>query len=131
MEKIEGVRIFGFVQPEDLPRKFLEASCLLLPSTFEPWGVVVHEAAASGMAVICTSVCGAMVHLVQPGYNGYVVEPDNVDDLVLAMVRYTNLTPQERMKMGANSYALSSQYTPKQWASNLLTFVDEFRSERR
>jgi glycosyltransferase involved in cell wall biosynthesis len=127
LEDIEGVRVLGFVQPNEIPEKFLESSCLVLPSLFEPWGVVIHEAAASGMAIICSSACGAMVHLVQPGYNGFVVEPGNSNDLRRALIRYTDLSPNERMKMGENSYKLSLQYTPEQWTANLLLFVYEYR----
>ena len=127
LEKVKGIRVAGFLQPSELPGKFLEASCLVLPSTFEPWGVVIHEATAAGMAVICSSTCGAMVHLVQPGYNGYVVEPGNVDDLARAMLRYSTLDVGKRSRMSEHSYTLSLQFTPAQWATDLISFAVEHR----
>jgi glycosyltransferase involved in cell wall biosynthesis len=126
-DHIEGVRVDGFLQPSELPAKFLEASCLVLPSSFEPWGVVIHEATAAGMAVICSSKCGAMVHLVQPGYNGYIVEPGNEHDLARAMYRYSSLGDIQRALMGERSFALSFQYTPAQWATNLFSYAVEHR----
>jgi glycosyltransferase involved in cell wall biosynthesis len=126
LDRIEGVQIAGFLQTSELPAKFLEASCLILPSSYEPWGVVIHEATAAGMAVICSSSCGAMVHLVQPGYNGYVVEPGNIDYLASSMLRYSKLDPEERALMGENSYTLSLQYTPTRWANNLISFAQQY-----
>ncbi len=126
LQNIEGIHITGFIQPSELPAIFSKASCLILPSIFEPWGVVIHEATAAGMAVICSSRCGAMVHLVQPGYNGYVVESGNANDLTRAMLRYSKLDPEKRVSMGEHSFSLSLQYTPIRWALNLVLFVDEY-----
>jgi len=125
LEHISGVELRGFIQPNDLPQEFAKSACLLLPSTFEPWGVVIHEATASGLAVICTSICGASVHLVQDGYNGYLVEPGNADDLADAMLRYTKLSDEQRKEMSTNSYNLSLQFTPERWATYFYKRVQE------
>lgn len=53
----------GFVQPQALPNLMQSASAFILPSRFEPWGVVVQEAAASGLPLILSEACGAGVHL--------------------------------------------------------------------
>jgi len=39
----------GFVQPSDLPNIFAQAGVFILPSRYEPWGVVIGEALASGL----------------------------------------------------------------------------------
>jgi len=121
IDDVEGVEYQGFCQPSDLPRELLQASCLILPSTFEPWGLVVHEAVTAGMSVITTDAVGASVHLVQDGYNGYIVETGDANELAQAMLRYSMLEVKERSIMSENSYRLSLQFTPKQWANNLLT----------
>lgn len=110
----------GFIQPKSLPSLFSRASCLLLPSSFEAWGVVIHEAAAAGLAVICTNRCGAAVHLVQDGYNGYIVEAGNVNSLARAMARFTTLSVERRRAMSAASHSLSWQFTPERWAETVL-----------
>ena len=63
----------GFVQPSNLPRLMRSATSFVLPSAFEPWGVVLHEAAASGLPLICSEACRAGHHLLQHGKNGYLV----------------------------------------------------------
>jgi glycosyltransferase involved in cell wall biosynthesis len=127
LSTLEGVEFKRFVQPDDLPAQFAAASCLILSSTFEPWGLVIHEAGAAGLAIICSSICGAAVHLVQDGYNGFLVEAGNVTDLARAMKRYTHLSEARRQEMARNSHNLSQQFTPRRWAVTLCEKVNELR----
>lgn len=120
LEGVEGIEPKGFCQPEELPTVLAGSGCLVLPSIREAWGLVVHEAAAAGMAVIVSDVAGASVHLVQDGYNGYVVEAGNVDALARAMRRYADLSASERGEMGEAGYRLSLLFTPRLWTRTLL-----------
>jgi glycosyltransferase involved in cell wall biosynthesis len=117
---IEGVQLLGFVSPTDLPAVMADSGCLILPSRFEPWGVVVQEAAASGQAVICTSVCGAASRLVLDGYNGRVVAPDRPEHLAEAMRWVASADPAHRAVMSQRSVELAKQYTPQRWAEHLV-----------
>ena len=116
---IEGVELLGFVSPKDLPYLMAQSGCLLLPSRFEPWGVVVQEAAAAGQAVICTSACGAASRLVLDGYNGRVVAPGKPDELARAMHWVADAGPMRRAEMSRRSVELAKQYTPHRWAEHL------------
>lgn len=120
LEGVNGIERKGFCQPDELPNQFIEANCLILPSTYDGWAIVVHEAAAAGMGLIVSDAVGASVHLVQEGYNGYIVETGDAYELAQAMLRYASLSQNERKEMGANSYRMSLQFTPEQWA-NILT----------
>src|SRR5258706_8059004 len=93
------------------------ACCWVLPSRFEPWGVAIHEATSAGLGVICSSACGASAHLVQDGRNGFVVRADDEKNLGNALMRYASLLPKQTEEMSDHSYYLSSQFTPKRWAS--------------
>jgi glycosyltransferase involved in cell wall biosynthesis len=117
---IDGVELLGFVPPKDLPSVMTQAGCLLLPSRFEPWGVVVQEAAASGQAVICTSACGAASRLVLDGYNGRVVAPGKPAELTEAMHWLANADPAMRRAISGRSVELAKQYTPQRWAEHLV-----------
>lgn len=120
LENQEGIELKGFCQPADLPDELLHAACLVLPSTFEPWALVMHEAAAAGLALICSAEVGASVHLVQTGYNGYVVETGDAEELATAMLHYASLREDQRTVMAENSYLMSLQFTPERWVSNLI-----------
>jgi glycosyltransferase involved in cell wall biosynthesis len=58
---------------------------LLLPSEHEPWGVVVAEAAAAGMAIVASDVVGAAPELVHDHRNGYRFLAGNCQSLVTAL----------------------------------------------
>jgi glycosyltransferase involved in cell wall biosynthesis len=129
LENVEGIEIKGFCQPENLPGVMLGAACLILPSTVEPWGLVVHEAASSGLAIICTDAVGASAHLVLEGTNGYIVKTGDARELAAAMLKFGGLSAQERRAMGENSNRLSLQFTPSAWARNLLDGANEISAE--
>jgi glycosyltransferase involved in cell wall biosynthesis len=119
LKAIDGVELLGFVSPKELPGVMKGSGCFLLPSRFEPWGVVLQEAAASGQAVICTSACGGASRLVLDGYNGRVVTPDRPEELAAAMGWVHHADPEHRRAMSVRSTQLAAQYTPTRWAEHL------------
>lgn len=126
LREIPGVELTGFVQPAALPSKMWRSRALVLPSTFEPWGVVVHEATCAGMIVLCSEAVGAGTHLVQDGYNGFVVPVGDSDRLAERMLHTSSLGSQELQAMSYASSGLSRQFSPQRWASYL---VDAVRAE--
>lgn len=126
---LDGVDMRGFVQPADLPDLFREAGCLVLPSRFEPWGVVVHEATAAGLPVVTTHVTGASTRLVLDGYNGVVISHDDVEAFAGALRRIHAAPDHDRRAMGLASENLSLQYTPERWARNFLTRIPQLRDQ--
>jgi glycosyltransferase involved in cell wall biosynthesis len=61
----------GFVEePALLADLYRCCDALVLPSDVEPWGIVITEAAAAGLAIVASSVVGAAQDLVQHGVNG-------------------------------------------------------------
>lgn len=121
----------GFVQPAELPRLMGSASAFLLPSRFEPWGVVLQEATASGLPVIASEACGAAVHLLRDGWNGYLFETGNVDHLAEAMTRMHKASLEQRAEMGEASFQLSKQFTPELWARQLINGVTRWKIARQ
>jgi glycosyltransferase involved in cell wall biosynthesis len=116
-----GAEDRGFVQPQDLPGFFLEADCFILPSRFEPWGVVVQEAAATGLPLIVSEACGAGVHLLRDRWNGRSFAAGEAAQLAESMLWMHGQTSEQLQSMGCNSLELSKQYTPERWVQ---TFVD-------
>ena len=58
---------------------------LVLPSDYEPWALVVNEAVAAGLAVVCTNVVGAAHELVRDGVNGRLFAPGDLQGLIGAL----------------------------------------------
>ncbi len=120
VEDREGIAVGGFVQPQDLDKVLAQSTCLVLPSKFEPWGVVVHEATTAGLLVIASSKVGATVHLVQPGSNGFVFDAGDAEACATAMQRVHELSKERRAEMSAVSRTLSTLYSPQRWSQTLL-----------
>ncbi|HMR32550.1 MAG TPA: glycosyltransferase [Geminicoccaceae bacterium] len=83
---IEGIRFCGFLDAQAIARELASSLCLMLPSLSEPWGLVVNEAFAMGVPVLCSDNVGARHDLVRTAVNGYVVEPGNVAGLARLML---------------------------------------------
>jgi glycosyltransferase involved in cell wall biosynthesis len=120
LENQEGIRIDGFVQPEKMPQMLASIGCLVLPSSFEPWALVVHEAASAGRPILASENVGAVTHLVQPGYNGFIFNNNDVLGLVSLMSRVSAMSDAELDQMSRASHSLSKQFSPKQWSDTLL-----------
>lgn len=72
---------------EDLREEYGSASAFVLPSIFEPWGLVVNEAMAAGLPVIVSDKVGAREDLVEGRETGLVFRHDNQDELAGCMKR--------------------------------------------
>lgn len=93
------VQCTGFLADQSEVSKLYRASdVLVLPSTFEPWALVINEAAAAGMAMIATDVVGAAAELIVDGKNGRIVPAGDGHALREAIAEVTNPDNTERMK---------------------------------
>jgi glycosyltransferase involved in cell wall biosynthesis len=70
------VEFKGFMPHRDLPSVYRSARLFLFPTLWDPWGVVVNEACASGLPCIVSPNSGAGGELVRSGRNGFVCEFD-------------------------------------------------------
>jgi len=115
MAAAPGVTDRGFVQPGDQPAVLREHGAFILPSRYEPWGVVLAEALASGLPAICTTACGAGVELLHPHSNGLLVPPDDPEALAAALRRIHDLG--DRLPaMGRRAAAVAPGYAASVWA---------------
>lgn len=84
---LDHVRFLGFKGQRELPAFFDLADIFVLPSSREPWGLVVNEAMNGGTAVIVTDKVGCAPDLVKDGVNGLVVTSGDTDALAAALHR--------------------------------------------
>ncbi|TDV18258.1 glycosyltransferase family 4 protein [Paraburkholderia caballeronis] len=66
-----AVTFLGSLQDEPLSREYYGATCLVLPSRSEPWGLVVNEALSHGCPAVVSESCGCVPELVIDGVSGY------------------------------------------------------------
>lgn len=114
----DGIILKSFVQPNQLSDLFSEASCFVLPSLHENWGLVIHEAALAGLPIISSSNCGASTWFLRDGQNGCSIDP-NVDSLSKAFISMHNKNSLELKKMSDNSKTLGNLWQLEDWANYL------------
>jgi glycosyltransferase involved in cell wall biosynthesis len=74
----------GSASQTELPFFYALADVLVLPSQAEPWGLVVNEAMACGLAVVTHWQCGAAIDLVTTA-NGILLRSFTVEELTAAL----------------------------------------------
>ena len=117
------IKHFGFVQPADMGKFISDTSIFILPSRFEPWGVVVHEFAAAGFPLICSSEVGAAEAFLENGKNGFLFEAGNISELKKCIKKIISLNENELLSMGNKSVELAQKITPEKWANTLMSII--------
>jgi glycosyltransferase involved in cell wall biosynthesis len=91
------VRLPGFVSDDELNQALQNASCLLLPSLREGYGLIVIEAAAYGTpCVTIDAPDNAAKELIVDGVNGFVVSDWSPANLAEAVVEAVKRGPELR-----------------------------------
>jgi glycosyltransferase involved in cell wall biosynthesis len=102
MERYKGsFRYAGALDKYSLARLYQSSSVLVLASVEDGFGLVISEALACGIPVITTEHVGAR-DIIEPGHNGFVVPPRDVEALADAINRiYSSPALQEQLRKGA------------------------------
>lgn len=117
--------ITGFIrEQEELFKHYYVADLLILPSFIEPWGLVVNEAMASGLPVIVSKVCGCSMDLVLEDDNGYLIEPNDIDDISKKI--YKVLYESDCENMGNRSRQIIKSWTFKNSRKSLEECLKDF-----
>jgi glycosyltransferase involved in cell wall biosynthesis len=131
--ELPGVRGHGVLAPtRDRDRAllvdlFADATCFVMPSATEPFGIAYVEAASAGVASIATSVGGPRDVIGLDG--GIIVEPGGEEELLAAMLRLAD--PQTTQSMGAAALERSKLYTWPKVAERLLRALGLQLPDRR
>ncbi|MDQ1088721.1 glycosyltransferase family 4 protein [Siphonobacter sp. SORGH_AS_1065] len=94
----------------EVPAYLALADALVLPSHFEPWGLVVNEAMVCGLPVVVSNQCGCVNDLVEEEKNGYTFRPEVTLELGVALQKFVNLSEAERTQMGQHSLKLIAPF---------------------
>jgi glycosyltransferase involved in cell wall biosynthesis len=78
------IKFTGSASQQELAFYYALADVLVLPSRTEPWGLVINEAMACGLAVIAHWQCGAAVDLVDAN-NGILLRDFSIAELKSAI----------------------------------------------
>jgi glycosyltransferase involved in cell wall biosynthesis len=112
----------GFVQPSTLFEEAKKGGVFVLPSHFEPWGLVVQEFALAGYPLLVSNKVGASQQVVKPD-NGLIFEAKNQNSLTKALQSFVNKSDIELLSMSKKSQDYGQQINTNQWIQNLNKIV--------
>jgi glycosyltransferase involved in cell wall biosynthesis len=119
------IKHFGFVQPAQLAPIIQQASVFVLPSRFEPWGVVVHEMAAAGFPLVLSDEVGAADAFLKENENGIVFKSGNAGELKEALVKIAVTSDSRLLEMAEKSHDLAQVITLKGWSHTVLEIINK------
>jgi glycosyltransferase involved in cell wall biosynthesis len=105
----DRIKLMGAVAPLDEARA--EAAIGVVPSRFEPFGLVIVEAMAAGLPVLCTAVPHGPLELVEDGANGLLAAAEDVAQISAGLDRLMSDAPL-RAKLGDAGRATARGFEP-------------------
>jgi len=118
------VTFTGNVPYEHLPSLYARAAAMILPSSSEPWGLVVNEAMAARVPVLVSNKCGACGDLAVHGRTAIVFDPSTPESLTQALLSVDLMPTLERNRMIANAFAAVSELSLDSWVRSLAAFCE-------
>lgn len=101
----------------------MAADLFVLPSYYEALGCVYLEAMGCGLPAIGVKGMG-IDEIIEDGVNGYIVNPENTDDLIGKLERFINLSADERKQMSDKAFQTAKEYT---WTNSAITLEKVYK----
>jgi len=108
----DRVSFLGHITEEELPLAYERATVFAMPSIAELQSIATMEAMASGRPVVAANAM-ALPHLVHNGDNGYLFEPDDVDDFYQCLLKIATADQKELNRLSENSIHLIQSHDIK------------------
>ena len=94
----DRIHFTGWLSPKDVYRWYAAADILVVPSRYEPFGMVVLEGMLHGLPVIAAEV-GGPADIIQQGRTGLLIPPRDVAALAAALRQLVE-NDEDRHRMG-------------------------------
>jgi glycosyltransferase involved in cell wall biosynthesis len=117
--KLTGVVFAGGVPYDQIAGYFAVADVLVMPTLEDNWSLVVPEAMACGLPILCSRYNGCWPELVREGENGWVFDPCEERSFADAL-RRVRVHQQQLPALGQASRRIVSRFSPQSAAAAVL-----------
>lgn len=125
--RYQNLKYLGFVPDEQLIDLYKSNELFVLPTLFEGMPTVILEAMSYAMPIVVTDV-GATAELVSDK-NGFLIKKEDVADLKNAILKFVDMSNEERRKLSENSYKkVKAQFTWEKIAEKHIQLFKTFKS---
>lgn len=120
---IDLVHLPGFLTYQQIAHWYGLAAAFVHPALVEQWGLVVNEACAAGLPILCSRTVGACASLVKDGENGFTFSPQQTAEMVQSLLKIHRVDEGDRRQMGRASQVIIANYGPDQFGRGLLKAI--------
>ena len=128
---LDNVKFLGYRQKQELPQLLNESICMLFPSEYDIWGLVLCEAMASGVPCISSNKSGATHDLINHGVNGYAIDFEDTNILVEKMIWMIKDKPGVlKMSVNAKNFMLndaSIDVSASAFSNSILSILPKYK----
>ena len=96
----------------------------MLPSKYEPWGVILHEIVSVGKPVLVSDNVGSSSCFTKNGVNGFIFSHKKENDFKIKLKKIMELSEDDLEKMGKESVNLSKSISIYSWIQTLNKMYD-------
>ena len=118
------VKFLGFKNQDILPLYYEMSDIYVLPSNREPFGMVIPEILNFAKPVITTTEVGSAKDLIVDGKNGYIIEPNDIDNLSKNMDKLLS-DKNLRESMGKASLEIITKWSYKEDIKGILKALND------
>jgi glycosyltransferase involved in cell wall biosynthesis len=123
------VTLLGHKTPEELAALYRECDAFVFPTLMDTWGLVVNEAMAAGLPILCSTYAGCHLDLIR-AENGVLFDPLDAPAFAQAIGDFWRRRDRWA-EMGAASRRIVSAYTPEATAQALASAAKTAMTARR
>jgi glycosyltransferase involved in cell wall biosynthesis len=107
-----------------IEEEYRKADVFCLPSLYEGYPNVVVEAMSCELPIICSNVY-ENPYIVEEGVNGFLFDPESIDDMVNAIQKIVSLTNEERRRMGTlNRQLCLKRNTEEEFLNSYIKLIE-------
>lgn len=110
----------GFIKQGDLSNVYNQLSVYIFPTHRDSLGLTGLEAMSCGIPVIASDIDGGPSTYVVHGKNGYLFAPKNSQELFETIVRFNDLSDEEKNMLSTNALETSQNYQQSTVAKRLI-----------
>ncbi len=118
------VHLPGFISYQAIGDWYGLANAFVHPALQEQWGLVVNEAAAAGLPILCSHTVGAAYELVDDSRNGLLFNPESTQDITRTLLTIHQMNPDLRAEMGKLSQKIVANFSPQTFAKGIFQAIN-------
>jgi glycosyltransferase involved in cell wall biosynthesis len=122
------VKFYTSVKSVNVYKCFTKANLFILPSTKEPWGLVINESIYYGVPVLCSSSVGAAKDLIVNNKNGYLMKTNSPIEIskFIEKIIYNSHFNNASNKFFGKNYLEKKKYSFEHTKNQLVKLVDNY-----